>query len=79
MNRVSNDRYRKSGAIRGRLRTMLDAAEGNVALLGLQRVPPDGPDLAVGAGQVLQVIDGLGEAEVVELVHVVDHEELSKG
>lgn len=55
---------------------MLDPAQGDVALLGLQGVPPDGPDLAVGAGQVLQVFDGLGEAQVVELVHVVDHEEL---
>ena len=58
---------------------MLDSAEGNEALLGVERVPPDGPDLAVGAGQVLQVVDGLRETQVVELIHVVHHEELLDG
>jgi hypothetical protein len=57
---------------------VFDARDGDVALLGLERVPADRSDLAVGADQVLDVLHGLGEAQVVKVKHVLHQIKLRK-
>ena len=57
---------------------MFDSGDGNVALLGVDGVPADGANLAIGADQVLDVAHCLGEAQVVKVEHVFHQIELKQ-
>jgi len=55
---------------------VFDSGDGNVTLLRLDGMPSNRSYFTVSADQVLDVADGFGEAQVVEIEHVLNQVEL---